>query len=116
MPLVRHPARCVVAVILFVTCVSCLQAFGACDEVPAGKTFRIRLSEPIASYSTKTGAPVHGVVLESPECDGLPYFPRGTHVEGRVKRARKVGMGLRHETAALEIEFDWISPDGDFSR
>jgi hypothetical protein len=52
-----------------------------------------------------------GILIESPECDGLPLFPQGTAVEGRVQSVRKVGMGFRHETAALEIEFDLISLD-----
>jgi hypothetical protein len=51
-----------------------------------------------------------GILIESPECDGMPLFPQGTAVEGRVQSVRKVGMGFRHETAALEIEFDLISP------
>jgi hypothetical protein len=91
--------------------VSCLQGWAACDRVPAGQTLRVRLSQPVSSYSAKPGMPLLGILIESPECDGLPLFPQGTAVEGRVQSVRKVGMGFRHETAALELEFDLISPD-----
>jgi hypothetical protein len=41
----------------------------------------------------------------------MPLFPDGIAVEGHVESVRKVGLGLRHETAALELVFDWIVPD-----
>ena len=90
----------------------CLQVWGACDEAPAGQTFRIRLEQPVSSYSSKVNTPVRAILVESPECDGTPLFSLGTEIDGRVRAVQKVGMGLRHETAALDLEFDWISPDG----
>jgi hypothetical protein len=91
---------------------SCLRVWGACDEAPAGQTFRIRLAQPVSSYSSKVGTPIRAILVESPECDGTPLFSLGTEIDGRVRSVQKVGMGLRHETAALNLEFDWISPDG----
>lgn len=90
----------------------CVQAISACDQIPAGETFRIRLLQPVASYSSKPGDLVRGILIESPRCDGLPMFADGTVVEGHVESVHKVGMGIRHETATLEIEFDRILPDG----
>src|SRR5665213_1956281 len=55
--------------------------------------------------------PLVAILIESLQCDGRPLFPHGTAVSGRVQSVRKVGMGFRHETAALELEFDLISPD-----
>jgi hypothetical protein len=109
----RHPREASLVCLwgLVFVLVGCLQAWAGCDEAPAGQTFRIRLAQPISSYSSKAGSPVRGILLESPECDGVPLFSLGTEVEGRVKSVQKVGMGFRHEAAALELEFDWISPD-----
>ena len=83
----------------------------ACDEVPAGQTFRIRLSQPVSSYSSKPGMPVRGLLIESPQCDGLPAFPMGTLVDGHIASVHKVGIGFRHEIATLGIEFDRILPN-----
>ncbi len=84
----------------------------ACDQIPAGQSFRIRLATPVASYSAKPGMPVQAVLIQSPECDGAPIFPIGTPIEGTIKSAHRVGMGFIHETASVEIVFDRISPPG----
>jgi LssY C-terminus len=91
-------------------CVSYLPPILACDQVPAGEDFRIRLLDPVSSYSSKTGASVRGILIESPRCAGVAVFPLGTLVEGQLKSRHKVGMGFRHETAALDLQFDRLSP------
>ena len=93
-------------------CLLCAQFVFACDQIPAGDTFRVRLLQPVSSYSSKPGNPVRAIVIESPQCDGLPIFPNGTLVEGHIQSVHKVGLGFRHEIAALGIEFDRILPDG----
>jgi len=89
---------------------SCPQVRATCSEVPAGATFRVRLLQPVLSYSSKTGDAVRGILIDSPECDGDRLFAEGSVVEGRIKSAHKVGMGFRHETAAVQIEFERILP------
>jgi len=74
----------------------------------------VRLSEPVSSYSAKPGAPVRGFLLTSPECNNSAIFPVKVPVEGQVVSVRKVGMGIRHETSALQIQFLRILlPDRD---
>ena len=92
-------------------CESFPQSVMACDQVPAGQTFRIRLSQPVSSYSSKPGMPVSGLIIESPQCDGLPAFPTGTVVDGHIASVHKVGIGFRYEIATLGIEFDRILPE-----
>lgn len=91
-------------------CANCPRAIAACNEVPAGQTFRIRLLQPVSSYSTKRGATIRGVLIEPPRCDGEALFPEGSIVEGRMKSVHKVGLGFRHEVATLDMEFDRIRP------
>ena len=79
-----------------------------CENIPAGKSFWVRLLDPVASYSSKPGTFIRAVLIQSPDCDGAPVFPAGLEVDGRVLSARKVGLGLVHETASLEIQFDRI--------
>jgi hypothetical protein len=46
------------------------------------------------------------VLIESVVCGNEVIFPVGTNIEGVVHSVRKVGWGIRHETAALDIRFD----------
>lgn len=76
-----------------------------CDYVPAGKSFWIRLLDPVASYSSKPGTTVRAVLIQSPECGSSPVFPAGLEVDGEVDSVRKVGMGFLHDTASVTIKF-----------
>jgi hypothetical protein len=80
-------------------------AFG-CDSIATGQTLWIRLSAPVSSYSSKPGDGVHAVLTESVVCDKEVVFPVGTMIDGIVNSVRKVGWGIHHETAALDIRFD----------
>src|SRR5215831_7263251 len=82
----------------------------ACDHIPAGATFWIRLIEPVSSFKSEPGSRVRAMVVESPRCDGVPVFPLGTEVEGVVKSARRVGLGFGHETARLDLQFGRLIP------
>ena len=46
------------------------------------------------------------MVIESPRCNDAEAIAAGTLIEGKIKAVRRVGMGLVHETAALQVEFD----------
>jgi len=84
----------------------------ACTELPAGTSFWVRLTTPVNSYTAKAGMPVEGFLLESPECENAPVFPMKVPVQGRVVSAHRVGLGLWHETAAIELSFDRLLPEG----
>lgn len=84
-----------------------------CQYVPAGKTFWIRLADPVASYSSKPGTVIRAILIQSPECDAEPVFPAGLQVEGRINAVRRVGLGFKHDTASVELLFDkLITPSG----
>jgi LssY C-terminus len=80
-------------------------AFG-CDGLAAGQTLWVRLSAPVSSYNSKAGYAVHAVLTEAVTCDNGVVFPVGTNIDGTVHSVRKVGWGIHHETAALDIRFD----------
>lgn len=77
-----------------------------CEYIPTGKSFWIRLLDPVASYSSKAGTTVRAVLIQSPECGSTPVFPAGLEVDGEVVSVRKVGMGFRHDSASLVILFN----------
>jgi hypothetical protein len=78
----------------------------ACDRIPAGEPLWIRLAAPVSTYTAKVGDPVHAVLTQDLVCGDDIVLPMGTSVEGVVRSKRKVGFGIRHETAALELEFN----------
>jgi hypothetical protein len=82
----------------------------ACEDLPAGETFWIRLSSPVSTYNSKVGDTVQAVLIEAVRCSSGVVFPVGTRIDGRVVSVRKVGWGIRHETAALQIRFDRAIP------
>src|SRR6516165_5694837 len=81
----------------------------ACDELPAGQSLWIRLTDPISTYTAKVGDPVHAVLIQDLVCGHEVLVPMGTSVEGVVHSTHKVGWGIRHETAALELEFSQLN-------
>jgi hypothetical protein len=85
----------------------------ACEQMPAGQTVWIRLTAPVSTYSAKVGDLVHGVVTEEVVCGEETIVPLGASVQGTVDSVRKVGLGFRHETAALKFEINQIevAPD-----
>lgn len=78
----------------------------ACDQLPAGQTLWVRLAAPVSTYTAKVGDPVHAFLTQDLVCDNEIVLPMGAPVEGVVRSKRKVGWGIRHETAALELEFN----------
>ena len=80
-------------------------AFG-CDQLPPGQPLWIRLSSPISTYTAKVGDPVRAVSTQKIVCDDRIVLPMGAQIEGVVRSKRKVGWGIWHETAALELEFN----------
>jgi len=86
----------------------------ACDEIPANHSFWVRLIDPVASYSSKTGTTVRAVLIQSPDCDGMPVFPVGVEVEGKIVSVHRVGLGFKHDVASIEVRFDHlVTADGD---
>lgn len=79
-----------------------------CETIPAGKSFWVRLLDPIASYSSKPGTSIRAVLIQSPECDQSPVFPSGLEVDGHIVAVRRVGMGFKHDTASLDLIFDTL--------
>lgn len=102
----------VAALLWFVASAAAPGASANCEFIPAGKSFWIRLLDPVASYSSKTGTSVRAVLIQSPECGSQPVFPAGLEIDGEVVKVRRVGMGFVHDTAAIEIQFHHLVTSG----
>ena len=84
----------------------------ACDSLPTGQTLWVRLAYPVSTYTARPGDRVTGVLTEAIKCDDETIFPVGAEVDGVVVSVRKVGWGIRHETAALDLHFDRVTMSG----
>jgi opacity protein-like surface antigen len=78
------------------------------ETVSVGTKLEIRLQQPISSYATKKGSRVSGVLVAPLTEDGHMLLPLGTTVEGSVVEVRKVGLGVVHETARIQLQFDRV--------
>src|SRR5271165_7330583 len=95
--------------VLMLHALVCSSAF-CCEQIPAGQTIWIRLTSPVSTYTAKPGDAVKAVLTEAIKCETDTDFPVGTDVSGVVHAVRKVGWGIYHETAALEITFNELHP------
>ena len=76
------------------------------EPLPAGQSLWIRLTAPVTTYTAKAGDTVHAVLTQDVVHGSEIMLRMGTPIEGIVRSRRKVGWGIRHETAALDIEFN----------
>jgi opacity protein-like surface antigen len=97
--------------ILAVSCFAGLAFAGAqamAESVPVGTMLEIRIQQPISSYATHQGTKISGVLIAPLTEGGEMLLPLGTTVEGSVTSVRKVGLGVVHETAQLQLQFDHV--------
>lgn len=81
-------------------------------EVPAGTQLEVRLTTAVGTYASRVGTPVSAVLTVAVMDGGDVLFPVGSSLTGEVKAVRRVGLGVVHETSAIEIEFNRIAlPD-----
>jgi opacity protein-like surface antigen len=78
------------------------------ESVSVGTKLEIRLQQPISSYATQKGAKISGVLIAPLTEGGDMLLPLGTTVEGSVVSVRKVGLGVVHETARVQLQFDRV--------
>lgn len=81
--------------------------------IPQGSVLEIRLTQPLSSYQSKTGDPVEGVLIAPVKIENRYVLPIGTAVSGKVTAVHKIGAGIIHETAMIQIVFEQLKlPDG----
>jgi LssY C-terminus len=82
--------------------------------LPQGTQLHIRLTTTVGSYASIPGSPVSAVLIAPVIVDGETVLEAGSTLTGKVKSVTRVGFGLRHETAGLDLEFSRMTPpDGE---
>jgi len=78
--------------------------------VPAGTQLHVRLTSDVGSYASKPGSPIRAVLIAPVLVNGVTLVPAGATLSGQVKAVTRVGLGIRHETASLDLNFDRLTP------
>src|SRR5579884_3697896 len=82
-------------------------------ELPAGKLLEIRLTKSLASFSSREGSPVEGVLIAPVWAQDQVVVPIGSRISGTLEHVNRVGIGLIRETARMQLKFEKITlPDG----
>jgi hypothetical protein len=82
--------------------------------LPQGTQLHIRLTTAVGSYASMPGSPVSAVLIAPVTMDGETVLQAGSTLSGTVKAVTRVGFGVRHETAGLDLEFNQLAPlDGN---
>jgi hypothetical protein len=81
--------------------------------IPEGTPLHVRLTSTVGSYASTPGSAVSAILIAPVIVDGETMLQAGATLAGRVKSVTRVGLGLRHERAGLELEFDRIVTGGD---
>ncbi|MBV8843888.1 MAG: LssY C-terminal domain-containing protein [Bryobacterales bacterium] len=84
----------------------------ACIQAPQGTPLHIRLTSPVGSFASRPGSPVRAVLIAPVQIGDRTLYPAGSVLTGEVRSARRVGLGLVHETAALSLDFHSIEVPG----
>lgn len=79
------------------------------DEiVRSGTILHVRLRQTISSFGSKQDTPISAIVIQPVQVDGVIFVPMNTELRGTITRVRRVGVGLSHETAQLNLHFDTL--------
>jgi len=78
--------------------------------LPPGTLLHIRLTSTAGTYASVPESPVGAVLIAPLLLDGETVLRAGSTLAGRVKSVTRVGFGVRHETAALDLDFNRITP------
>jgi hypothetical protein len=83
-------------------------------QAPAGTTLHLRLLTTVGSYASRTGEQVRAVLIAPVMAGDETLLPEASILSGRVQSVRRVGLGIRHETASLKLEFSRVTlPNGE---
>lgn len=79
----------------------------------AGTKLEARLSTAISSRTSHPGDPVQALVIAPVYNDNRLVIPQGATLFGTVQTIQRLGLGIKHETAAIDCRFTLLQlPDG----
>src|SRR5690348_15733783 len=91
-----------------------LLAFHGASGIYGATHIKVRLLTPVSSYHSKRGDSIQALVVP-PACpEPVHPFPANASLYGNVRSVHRVGLGLIHETARMQLDFTELRfPDGE---
>jgi hypothetical protein len=84
------------------------------NVAPSGTTLHVRLTRPLGSFASRRHSPVDAVLIAPVKYGRETILPAGSVLTGEIKSVQRVGIGVIHETASLQLSFSSIAvPGGD---
>jgi hypothetical protein len=83
------------------------------EELRAGSLLEARLSVATGSGISRPGDSVSAAIIAPIYANGRIVVPQETTISGKVQKVVRLGLGLKHLTAAIRYQFDTLRlPDG----
>ena len=82
------------------------------QTLPAGTVLEARLSSATGSGTSRPGCRVEAAVIAPVRIDDRTLVPLGSKIFGTVQEVNRLGLGLKHATAALGYRFDSLQIPG----
>ncbi len=83
------------------------------QQLAAGTLIPVRLRQLVSSFGSEPDTRISVQVIAPIDVDGRVVVPLGAELLGHVDAVRRVGLGLSHETAFVDLSFDTLRfPDG----
>jgi hypothetical protein len=81
---------------------------------PAGTPLHVRLTSAVGTFASRSHSPVGAVLIAPVKAEGETILPAGSVLAGEVKAVRRVGLGVVHESASMQLDFSSVTlPNGD---
>ena len=88
----------------------CLPA--SAEDLPAGTTLEVRLSNATGSDISHRGDPLDATLIAAVSVRGRILIPQGSRVLGTVADVTALGLGLKHSTASIAYAFHTLQLRG----
>ncbi len=76
---------------------------------PAGTTLDVRQNTAMGTRQSRPGSPVQATLIAPVVLDGQTVIPAGARLNGSVTMVRKLGLGIKHHNASMELRFNSLT-------
>jgi hypothetical protein len=80
----------------------------AAAEIPAGTALSVRQQGTVGTRFSKVGDPISAVLLAPVLDHDRTILPAGSELAGRVTMVQAMGLGFKHRSASLALDFDTL--------
>jgi hypothetical protein len=79
---------------------------------PAGTALHVRLMSAVGTYASRTHSSVEAVLIAPVKAGETTILPVGSVLTGEITSVQRVGLGILHETASMQLSFQSVAVPG----